>query len=78
MILPPRPENHPRPEPSHRALALLAALDPHPRPNRPELDRFAPPPWDRLSADFRGCVICLFGTQFSPASLSISPDFSGS
>src|SRR3954453_14673595 len=49
MILPPRPENHPRPEPSHRALALLAALDPHPRPNRPELDRFAPPPWDRLS-----------------------------
>src|SRR3954470_24936769 len=49
MILPPRPENHPRPEPSHRALAPLAALDPHPRPNRPELDRFAPPPWDRLS-----------------------------
>ena len=31
-----------------------------------------------LTADFRGCVICLFGTQFSPASLSISPDFSGS
>ena len=31
-----------------------------------------------LNADFRGCVICLFGTQFSPASLSISPDFSGS
>src|SRR4051794_39711985 len=49
MILPPRPENHPPPEPSRRALAPLVALDPHPRPNRPELDRFAPPPWDRLS-----------------------------
>src|SRR3954468_3643415 len=49
MILPPRPENHPQSKPSRRALALLAARDPHPRPNRPELDRFAPPPWDRLS-----------------------------
>src|SRR3954454_18433746 len=43
MILPPRPENHPRPEPPRRA------LDPHPRRQRPELERFAPPPWDRLS-----------------------------
>src|SRR3954452_6253220 len=49
MILPPRPESHPQPEPSRRPLALPAALDPHPRPNRPELERFAPPPWDRLS-----------------------------
>jgi transposase len=43
MILPPRPENHPRPEPPRRALG------PHPRRNLPDLDRFAPPPWDRLS-----------------------------
>jgi hypothetical protein len=49
MILPPRPENHPRPEPPRHALDLPAALDPHPRRNRPELDRFAPTPWDRLS-----------------------------
>jgi transposase len=43
MILPPRPENHPRPEPPRRA------LDPHPRRECPGLERFAPPPWDRLS-----------------------------
>src|SRR4051794_20675944 len=43
MILPPRPENHPRPEPPRRAPG------PHPRRNLPELDRFAPPPWDHLS-----------------------------
>jgi transposase len=49
MILPPRPENHPRPEPPCRALNPLVALDPHPRQDRPALDRFAPPPWDRLS-----------------------------
>jgi transposase len=49
MILPPRPENHPRPEPPRCALDLLAALDPHPRQDRPELDRFAAPPWDRQS-----------------------------
>src|SRR5947209_7639962 len=49
MILPPRPENHPRPESPRRALDHAAALGPHPRRNLPELDRFAPPPWDRLS-----------------------------
>jgi hypothetical protein len=38
----------------------------------------APTKNDRINADFRGCVIYLFGTQFSPANLSISPDFSGS
>src|SRR5947209_4331077 len=43
MILPPRPENHPRPEPPRRALG------PHPRRDRPALERFAPPPWDHLS-----------------------------
>src|SRR3954470_20193919 len=49
MILPPRPENHPRPEPSRRARTLRAALDPPPCRNYPALDRFAPPPWNRLS-----------------------------
>ena len=49
MILPPRPENHPRPEPPRPALDLPAELDKHPFRNRPELDRFAPPPWNRLS-----------------------------
>src|SRR4051794_39294004 len=43
MILPPRPENHPRPEPSRRALS------PHPRRQCPQRQHFAPPPWDRLS-----------------------------
>ncbi|MBV8558518.1 MAG: IS1182 family transposase [Planctomycetaceae bacterium] len=43
MILPPRPENHPRPEPPR------PALGPHPRRDRPALERFAPPPWDRHS-----------------------------
>lgn len=49
MLLPPRPENHPRPEPPRPALDLPAELDTHPFRNRPELDRFAPPPWNRLS-----------------------------
>jgi hypothetical protein len=49
MILPLRPENHPRPAPSHRLSDLPAALGSPPRPNLPELDRFAPPPWDRSS-----------------------------
>src|SRR4051812_18603468 len=49
MILPPRPENHPRPEPPRLALDLSAAPGPHPRRNLPELDRFASPPWDHLS-----------------------------
>jgi transposase len=48
MILPPRPENHSRPDPPRRARHLLAALEPPPRRNLPELGRFAPPPWDRL------------------------------
>jgi transposase len=46
MILPPRPANHSRPEPPRRALG------PHPRRERPELERFAPPPWDRLSPEW--------------------------
>src|SRR4051794_23588300 len=49
MILPPRPENHPRPEPPRRARDRSATLDPPPCQNRPGLDRFAPPPWDRRS-----------------------------
>src|SRR3954447_1863031 len=49
MILPPRPENHPRPEPPRRALDRSATIDLPPCRNRPELDRFAPPPWNRRS-----------------------------
>src|SRR3954463_14929400 len=49
MILPPQPENHPRPAPARRVSDLLAALGPPPDRNRPELQRFAPPPWDRTS-----------------------------
>jgi transposase len=49
MILPPRPENHPRPQPPRLALDLAAAPGSQLRRDRPELDRFAPPPWDHLS-----------------------------
>jgi len=49
MIRPPRSENHPRPEPPRPARDLPAVLDTHPFRNRPELDRLAPPPWNRLS-----------------------------
>jgi transposase len=49
MILPPRSQNHPRPESPRHALDLPTTLDPAPRPNLPQRDRFAPPPWDRLS-----------------------------
>jgi transposase len=52
MILPPRPENHPRPEPPRRALDPAAAPDPHPHRNRPELERFAEPPWNRRSPEW--------------------------
>jgi transposase len=49
MILPPPSQNHPRPEPPHRALDPDAAPAPHPHQDLPALDRFAPPPWDRTS-----------------------------
>src|SRR3954463_6483299 len=49
MILPPRPGNHLRPEPPRPALDLSTALASPPPRNLPSLDRFAPPPWDRLS-----------------------------
>jgi transposase len=49
MILPPRAENHPRPELPRRALDRSAAPGPYPRRNPPALDGFAPPPWDHRS-----------------------------
>jgi transposase len=52
MILPPRPENHPRPAPPRRAIDLSAALAPSPGRNLSELDHFLSPPWDRLSPDW--------------------------
>src|SRR5512135_1760337 len=50
MILRPRPENHPRPEPPRRA--LLAAVGPPPPCNLPALDCFAAPPWNRPSPEW--------------------------
>jgi transposase len=47
MILPPRPQN--QPQPTRRARALAAALDPPPPRIVPQPERFAPPPWDRHS-----------------------------
>src|SRR3954468_24963888 len=49
MIPPPRPGDHPQPEPPRTARDLSAALGPLPRRDLPALDRFAPPPWDRLA-----------------------------
>src|SRR4051794_12752532 len=46
MILPPRPEDHPRPVPP---LDRSAAPGPQPRRDLPAPERFAPPPWDRTS-----------------------------
>ncbi len=89
MILPSRPENHPRPAPPRRAIDLSAALGPHPRRDLPELERFAPPPWDRLSprwleiedplpADHRARVIDEAVDQLDLTALFASPAGVGS
>ena len=68
MILPPRPQNHRPLDRSRRTLDLPVTVDPPPPQNRPELDRFAVPPWnprspewlaieDSLPADHRACAI---------------------
>src|SRR3954447_26336980 len=49
MILPPRPQDHPRTEPPGRAFDRAAPRDPHPHRGFPALERFASPPWDRRS-----------------------------
>src|SRR4051794_35987951 len=49
MILPPRLQNHRPPDPSPRKPDPLESDAPPPTRDRPELDRFAPPPWDRQS-----------------------------
>jgi len=46
MILPPRPQNHRQLDRPGRQLDPPAAVGLPPPPNRPALDRFAPPPWD--------------------------------
>ena len=52
MILPPRPQNHRPLDWSRRTLDLSVTLDPPPPQNRPELDRFAAPPWDPQSPEW--------------------------
>ena len=53
MILPPRPENHRRPDPARSRLDLSATIVPPPPRDSPRLDRFAPPPWDQRSPQGR-------------------------
>ena len=51
MILPPRSENHCRPDPARPRIDLSAILVPLPPRDYPHLDRFAVPPWDRQSPE---------------------------
>ena len=53
MILPPRPQNHRPLNQSRRTLDLPGTVDPPPPRNRPELDRFAVPPWNPRSSRTR-------------------------
>ena len=52
MILPPRPQNHRPLDRSRRTLDLPATVGPPPPQNRPELDRFAAPPWNPQSPEW--------------------------
>ena len=52
MILPPRPQNHRPLDRSRRTLDLPVTVDPPPPQNRPELDRFAVPPWNPRSPEW--------------------------
>src|SRR3954469_26027958 len=52
MILPPRPQDHRQLDRPCRQLDLPTAVGSPPPRDRPELDRFAPPPWDRRSPEW--------------------------
>src|SRR5271157_472543 len=52
MILPPRPQNHRPLDRSRRTLDLPVTVDPPLPQNRPELDRFAVPPWNPRSPEW--------------------------
>ena len=52
MILPPRPQNHRPLDRSRRTLDLPVTVDPPPPQNRPQLDRFAVPPWNPRSPEW--------------------------
>ena len=52
MILPPRPQNHRPLDRSRCTLDLPVTVDPPPPQNRPELDRFAVPPWNPRSPEW--------------------------
>jgi transposase len=53
MILPPRPENHRRLDPVRPRFDLSAAIVPPAPRDYPQLDRFAPRPWDHRSPEWR-------------------------
>jgi transposase len=52
MILPPRPQDHRRPDLPDLPIASLAAIAPPPPRDYPDLDRFAVPPWDQHSPEW--------------------------
>src|SRR4051794_22152245 len=49
MLLPPRTTDQPHNPPTRPATELPELPGPHPRSDRPALERFAPPPWERDS-----------------------------
>jgi transposase len=51
MILPPRPQNQRRTDRPRPEIDLLATVGTPPSGNRPARDRFAAPPWNRLSPE---------------------------
>jgi transposase len=48
----PKRSSHPRLDPPRRAIDLLATVGPPPPGDRPGLDRFATPPWNRQSPEW--------------------------
>jgi len=53
MILPPRPQGHRRPDSPRRSIDPLGAIGAVPPRDYPHLDRFAVPPWDHQSPEWR-------------------------
>jgi transposase len=52
MILPPRTEIHPRPDQPRRKIDLFPTVVPLPPRHCPQLNRFAPSPWDHQSPEW--------------------------
>src|SRR4051812_43673717 len=53
MILPPRSQGHRGPDSPDRSIDLLPAIRAVPPRDDPHLDRFAIPPWDHRSPEWR-------------------------